>query len=179
MVKRKSIKEYLAESAIELLSRHPVEKVTVTLIARNCGLSTRTFYNNFKDKYDLFLWIYTQKLEEYYQSNLDHMSFRTFIYYSGQILVDYYDFFFNYQQYRGQNHFHQAVFQPLFDFYIRIIREIFHDPVTQEIRESTAFFVLGMLEYVDRFYHRGHLPSLSDTVDVFARAIPENLKKYL
>ena len=179
MIKKKSMKEYFAESALELLSKYPIEKVTVTHIAQNCGLSTRTFYNNFKDKYDLFLWIYIKKLDDYYQSNIDHISFRPFIYYSGQVLVDYNDFFFNFQRYRGQNQFHHAIFQPFLNYYIRIIQEVFHDPITPEIRESLTFYVFGMIEYVDRFYHMGHLPSLSDTVEMFARVIPENLKKYL
>lgn len=179
MINRKTTKDYIADSAIELLSKKPVEKITVTQIARNCGLSTRTFYNNFADKYALFLWIYFRRLEEYYQMNLDHMSFRVFIHYSGQVLLDYYQFFYNFQQYRGQNQFREAIFQPLFDYYIRIVEDVFHDPVTPEIRESIDFFVLGMISYVGRSYQAGGLRPLPETTDLFIRVMPEKLKKYI
>ncbi len=179
MNKRKLARDYLAESAIELLSKYPVEKITVLNISQNCGLSTRTFYNNFHDKYDLFLWIYVQELEKNYQANIDHMCFRTFILCSGQILLDYKEFFFNYQRYRGQNRFHDSVFQPLLDYYMRIIREVYHDEVTEEIYESLVFFVLGMIEYVDRSYKKGQLQPLDKATEIFTRSIPENLKKYL
>lgn len=179
MIQKKHAKEYLAESAIELLSKHPVQSITVERISSNCGLSTRTFYNNFKDKYDLFLWIYLRELEKNYQANLDHMSFRSLIRCSGQILLDYKDFFFNYQRYRGQNHFHDSVFQPLLNYFIRVVQEVFHDPITPEIHESLTFFIFGMIEYVDQSYQHGGLKPLDEAVTVFTRAIPENLRKYL
>jgi len=107
------------------------------------------------------------------------MCFHTFIRCSGQILLDYKDFFFNYQRYRGQNHFHDAVFQPLLDYYMRIICEVYHDEVTEEVYESLVFFVLGMIEYVDRSYKKGQLQPLDKATAIFVRSIPENLKKYL
>lgn len=179
MIYTKNAKERLAESALELLPRHSVESITVAQISKNCGLSTRTFYNNFKDKYDLFIWIYQQALEKNYNDNLDHMGFRTLLRCAGRILVDYKDFFSHYQRYRGQNHFHNSVFQPLMSYYIRVIQEVFRDPITPEIRESLEFFVLGTIEYVDQCYQQGGLRPLDETVEMFTRVMPENLKKYL
>lgn len=176
---KKTAKEYLAESAIDLLSKESVGKITVARIADNCGLSTRTFYNNFRDKYDLFIWIYKVELEKKYQANLDHMNFSTFLRCSGQILLDYEDFFFHYQRYSGQNNFRESVFQPLYEYYTRIIQDVYHDEVTKEIDESLVFFILGMIEHVNRSYNKDGLQPLEDAVSIFIRAIPENLKKYL
>ena len=64
-------------------------------------------------------------------------------------------------------------------YYIRVIQEVFRDPITPEIRESLEFFVLGTIEYVDQCYQQGGLRPLDETVEMFTRVMPENLKKYL
>lgn len=55
---RKTTKELLAESFKELAAVKPINKITITNITDNCGLTQPTFYRHFKDKYDLIAWIY-------------------------------------------------------------------------------------------------------------------------
>lgn len=58
-MKRKTTKEVLAESFLELAEKKPVDKITVKDIVGNCGYSTATFYRHFRDKYDLIAWYHT------------------------------------------------------------------------------------------------------------------------
>lgn len=58
MIIRPTTKELLAASLRELSARKPVDKITVREIAQNCGFTAKTFYNHFRDKYDLIEWIY-------------------------------------------------------------------------------------------------------------------------
>ena len=54
MVKgRPSSKEQFAQSLVELSRKEPFHKITVEMIVEASGLSKRTFYNHFADKYDL------------------------------------------------------------------------------------------------------------------------------
>lgn len=62
-MKRKTAKEILAESFRELAEQKPIDKITVQEITDNAGYSPATFYRQFKDKYDLIAWDYTQRLE--------------------------------------------------------------------------------------------------------------------
>ncbi len=62
-MKRKTAKEILADSFLELAEKKTVDKITVMEISENCGYSTTTFYRQFSDKYDLMAWAYTQRLE--------------------------------------------------------------------------------------------------------------------
>lgn len=55
-MKRKTAKEILADSFLELAGTKNVDKITVREIVDNCGYSTATFYRQFKDKYDLIAW---------------------------------------------------------------------------------------------------------------------------
>ena len=61
-MKRKTAKEILAESFIELAQTKSIDKITVKDITENCGYSSATFYRQFKDKYDLIAWSYTQDI---------------------------------------------------------------------------------------------------------------------
>ena len=61
-MKRKTAKELLAESFIEVAKNKKIDKITVKDITENCGYSSATFYRQFKDKYDLIAWSYTQDL---------------------------------------------------------------------------------------------------------------------
>ena len=64
MVFPQTTKELLAESLKDLAQFKSVNKITIKELTKNCGLTPPTFYNHFRDKYDLMAWIYNQKLEE-------------------------------------------------------------------------------------------------------------------
>lgn len=55
-------KKAMAESIKELMKKKSLEKITVSDIAKNCGLNRQTFYYHFKDKYDLVNWIYNSEV---------------------------------------------------------------------------------------------------------------------
>ncbi len=57
-VKKRTSKEIFAEAIFELSKKYPIDKITVKQIVEESGLSLQTFYNHFKDKYDLIFWIH-------------------------------------------------------------------------------------------------------------------------
>ncbi len=63
-MKRKTTKEILAESFIEIAENRPVDRITIQEITDNCGFSPATFYRHFKNKYDLIAWDYVNKSNE-------------------------------------------------------------------------------------------------------------------
>ncbi len=64
MITRKTTREILGESIHDLAKRKPMDKITVKEIAQNCGVTTATFYNHFRDKFDLIAWVFNYQLEE-------------------------------------------------------------------------------------------------------------------
>jgi len=66
-MERKTTKEILAESFIEVATQKSANKITVSDIVRNCGMSPATFYRHFQDKYDLITWVYEQRCNEIYK----------------------------------------------------------------------------------------------------------------
>lgn len=57
-------KEIFAQSFKKLSAQKSVEKISVREIINDCGFSKTTFYNHFRDKYDLIAWIYSTEAEK-------------------------------------------------------------------------------------------------------------------
>ena len=68
-MKRKTTKELLADSFIELTGEKAINKISVMDIVENCSMTKPTFYRYFKDKYDLIAWIYVREA----QKNVDRI----------------------------------------------------------------------------------------------------------
>ncbi|MBO6258402.1 MAG: TetR/AcrR family transcriptional regulator C-terminal domain-containing protein [Succinivibrio sp.] len=71
-MKRKTAREILIESFLELAEQNNVDKISVKDITDNCGYSTATFYRQFKDKYDLIAYEYALKVESLFQKIDQH-----------------------------------------------------------------------------------------------------------
>ena len=53
MPKKVDVESMLAESLVALMKKVPIKDILVSDIVERCNLSRRTFYNRFRDKYDL------------------------------------------------------------------------------------------------------------------------------
>ncbi len=179
MEKKKSSKEYIAKSAMELLSCNSYDKVSVTQITENCGISKRTFYNYFKDKNDLIVWVCEYYLEKYFDTAVEEQSFHGFLSYSVHIGTMYMDFLKNASTYTGQNNIIESLYEPMNEFYLRIIRNIYSDDVTKEIQKSVQFFVCGTLGFMQKVLVYGKNNSDEEIIRFFESCIPIALKKYL
>ena len=56
-------KRALAASLKTLLETKPLDKITVTDVAEDCGVNRQTFYYHFQDIYDLVEWIFLSEAE--------------------------------------------------------------------------------------------------------------------
>lgn len=56
-MKKRTSKQIFAETFLELSRELPIDKITVKKIVEESGLSLKTFYNHFSDKYSLMLYI--------------------------------------------------------------------------------------------------------------------------
>lgn len=49
-------KRALEESLKKMMLKKPFDKITIADLTNDCGISRMTFYNHFKDIYDLVEW---------------------------------------------------------------------------------------------------------------------------
>ena len=52
-MKRKTTKEIIADSFMELAATKAINRISIVDIVENCSLTKPTFYRYFRDKYDL------------------------------------------------------------------------------------------------------------------------------
>ena len=68
------IDDLLAESLKEIAKTKPIEKISSKEITDKAGVIRPTFYNHFKDKYDLVAWIYEKDLERSFEQYDNYFS---------------------------------------------------------------------------------------------------------
>lgn len=98
MITRPTTKELIASSALEILESTDISKVTVKQIADNCGITTRAFYNHFKDKHDVASWIYLEHMRPHINCSLDEWNTHMSAFFN-----KHWQFFCNTMNYTGQN----------------------------------------------------------------------------
>ena len=179
MEKKKSSKELLKESVIELVSRSPVEKVSVDQICENCGVSRRSFYNHFKDKHELICWVYISIVEDNIREHGSELTLHTQIESLVNSICDLSGFYQNAVRYTGQNNFRESILEPLIESVRSLITDVYRDEISPELDESIAFFVYGCIGYMEHNLLINNIVPADITVPLFERNIPECLRKYL
>ncbi|MGI6546479.1 MAG: TetR/AcrR family transcriptional regulator C-terminal domain-containing protein [Fastidiosipilaceae bacterium] len=98
-------KDQIALTMIELMGKKPMEKISVAEICETCGVSRKSFYYHFKDKYDLVNWIFHTNLTRLLKNNENQSSFVEIFNQICEYLYDNRTFYANALQVRGQNSF--------------------------------------------------------------------------
>lgn len=62
-------KQALAKSLYQLMLQKPLNKITISDIAEECGINRMTFYYHFKDIYDLIEWMVDAETQKAIQGN--------------------------------------------------------------------------------------------------------------
>ena len=60
-------REMLADALVDLGKSVPFNKITIKQICEAAGVSQRTFYNHFVDKFDLMAWVYRKGLSSAFE----------------------------------------------------------------------------------------------------------------
>lgn len=179
MITKMTSKDYLTKSALELFSANPIEKVSVKNIAENCGLSTRTFYKYYKDKYDIINNCFEKELEIFFSDAGKTIGLYDFLVYTADIICSQVPFFANVFLYTGQNNIRLGLEAPIRKQYIRIIQDYFHEEVTLDLYNAITFFIKGQLAYVEEALRLPNIPSAQDSTAFFINAMPFCLLKFL
>lgn len=181
-MRKRSSKEIFAETFLELSQRKTVDKITVQQIVDESGLSLQTFYNHFKDKADLILWVHKSKFEELLSKlGKDGYTFRDLIAENIRFYSEHKDFMWN-----VLNHTHGQ------DSYWRVSSEtayrIMHQYVIERnnleyLPEDLDFYLKAYCCSSTQMYAEWAFHMKDTPPEVFAGylegLIPESLKKYL
>ena len=182
MIIKPDTKFFLAESFKELSQKKSVDKITVKEIVKNCGFTSPTFYNHFRDKYDLIAWIYSSQAEKimnkidgenYFWSD----SLRDGIYF----FLDNKDFLQNLIfNTSGQDSFINYVA----NFNVKILSDFIKNSqslqtLPESIEISIKIYCYGTVCTICEFLIKPQTVSTENFIKCLEDALPKNLKDFL
>lgn len=179
MIERKTTKDLILSSLYDLLREKPYEKVTVSAIVKNCGISQRTFYNHFKDKHELMEWSYLHVIDDYYVNNREDMTFRKWLAFITETAWEHRLMLQKFIRYSGQNSMRISLHQPMTRRCLNLIQDVYGDSVTEELESAVSFYVGGLISYVERALSEPDIPVPENSIRLFEACVPVCMEKYL
>lgn len=179
---RKTTKEILAESFLELAEAKRIDKITITEITDNCGMSQPTFYNHFKDKYDLIVWIHIHRVNEV-MSKIDTESYEW-----KDTLLDGAKYYAENRQYMinalehtsGQDSFVEYVRKCNTELLtIEVRKKLMTEHIPDEILGMIKVYVFGTVQFMLEWLLEDSPLSPEQVADIWEKSLPEPLRKYL
>lgn len=163
-------KKALAQALKELAGNKPFEKIGVKDICDACGVSRKTFYYHFGDKYALMEWIFDTECSELFAKNgADDLWSKVLT--LCQYFYDNRVFYNNLLQFEGQNafryHFQESLFE-LMEKYLLPEREAI-DMVAERNHEWPE----NILEFYSRFLADAMMGSVYRWLHDGAKQSPE------
>ncbi|MBQ6131436.1 MAG: TetR/AcrR family transcriptional regulator C-terminal domain-containing protein [Selenomonadaceae bacterium] len=181
MIIQQKTKELLAESLKELAKFKSVDKITIRELTKNCGLTSPTFYNHFRDKYDLMAWIYNRRVEASMKNFGHGDSLEDVICKWMEIVLEDEDFYVNLLKNAvGQNSFRYTTNDHAINLlgdWIKIHHNL--NELTPEITFCVRFYMRAISEFVSDWALDRWECSPREMAKFFVEAMPASLKPLL
>ena len=126
MIQRRSTKQILAESYIELSYYRPIEKITVGDIIENCGMARQTFYYHFPTKYDLVIWIFAHATDRILDEHITKEPWGISMGRVLEMIASNWSFYRKALRRRDDNLFFSSFYRYCVDYYRRKLKELYH-----------------------------------------------------
>lgn len=174
-------KKNMSDTIKELAKEYPFEKITVSLICEKCGMSRKSFYYHFKDKYDLVNWIFETDISEFVscqESVYQVDSLRCF----SQFFYQNRAFYKNIFSYVGQNSFENYLKQKISDNLIlsfQSFRENEESKLYAEVLSDViCFFLIKWISSPDCETPEEFIGKTRECMKMFQEKIPRFLESF-
>ncbi len=173
-------REMIKQKMLSVLGTKSINDLTVLDIARTCGISTRTFYNNFLDKHDLVHQIYHDLNRDFWQANPANKNLKDYSDAYYRFFLQHKRFFANTLCYTGQNCLREAIKEQGLEDLSALIRTNFpQEELSPRTRVALLFFVEGSLGLMMSLLQGKVNPAdFPENHNALYDNMPEILKKY-
>ena len=130
----------IADAMKQLMRSRPIEKITTSQILEKAGVSRRSFYRYFRDKFDLVEWIYNYDFCRFVDVRPEKSIWEYYPEILRSLRADP-EFYCNAFVFSGQNSFRAFCFEKLFPLIMTDFGDIFPDV-------ETARFVIRRYVYM-------------------------------
>lgn len=139
-------KKALADSLKKLMGIHPVNKLTVKMITDDCGVTRHTFYNHFRDVYELLGWIFENEVIEDLEKCRSLADWKTGVLIVLRYTLNNKAICLNTFRSLGREHLEMFLYKTFYEVLQGVIKDITkHMEVEETIKKETAdFFSYGI-----------------------------------
>lgn len=179
---RKTTKELLTDSFIELAQRKPVNKITVADITSNCGMAAPTFYRHFRDKYDLIVWVHLSQAQKIMgQIGKDGYQWRDTLLDGAKYFAQNQRFFINALSHTsGRDAFEVRMSELNTELIVDEIRKrLMTENVPEHYRDMARIYCFGTVHFVYKWLERDMPQSPEEVAEIMEACLPEPLKPFL
>lgn len=174
-----NIKWLFANSLIELSKEKSLAKITVSDIVNRAGAGRQTFYNHFRDKNDLIIWIFRRTLAGE-QEIVETSGYFAYLVNLHQEAQKYSQFLMQACKLAGQNSLSEAIILQTYNYYKNFILEHYGSEVfDDELEYALQFNAYGASSLYIKWAENG-MPGPAVAQARYAlRCMPERIKTYL
>lgn len=175
------VKDAIANSFVELAAEKPFKQTTIKDILTKCGISKQTFYNYFRDKYDLMNYVYLSGVEAVIaQVGGYHADMQKAGQGAAELCRGKRQYFLTISRIDEQNSFSEYYYQHTYDYYVRRITHNFgKEALTKEVIAALEFNCSGTQKLFVDWVRKGMIESPEYISKVIFRSMPDILKPLL
>ena len=172
-------KDALAQAFMELCTTNDVDTITVGKIVNECGVSRQTFYNHFKDKYEVMEYLFDKAASQATNAMFRHSgcleeAIKEMLY----VFQDNKSFYNTVAKMQGQNSFREFFCQYTISFYTAIVERLLgKGAVTPSIAYQIRFNAYGISHMVQEYMLDGMKDDPEVIAPLMVQCLPEELKK--
>lgn len=180
--KKDLTKKLIAQGFKSLMQQHPFEKITIKMISDEAGIIRPTFYNHFRDKYDLMEWIFYTEVVCEARSLLTHGMQLEAVKFIFRCLISEKTFYQKAFLLTGQNSFEDVIikyFTELFLYSMQLQQEsrlpVQNPFITPD--NIAGFYTIGIVTYIKKWLldDRSIEPPMDDLMDAFTFLLTHSL----
>ena len=182
MGRRLSTKEHIMEAFLKLLEDKNLMDISVSEIAEPAGVSKRSFYNHFVDKYDLMGYAYRVLVEQQWyregrRCTLVEFFNRCWTFDGDEPMMER---FKNTMSYIGQNDLRSEIEnQGVKDLKRLLERNGYPEPYDQELDNILLFFMCGISRMAERHFENSRDTPITWLAEYGAKCLPSDIAEYL
>ncbi|RKD30283.1 TetR/AcrR family transcriptional regulator [Lacrimispora algidixylanolytica] len=137
-------KRALEISLKNLLLQKPLNKITISDIANDCGINRMTFYYHFKDIYDLIEWICTEETARAINGKKTYETWQQGFLQTFQMILENKTFFSNVYHSISREKMEDYLYAVTFNFLIEVVEE---KAVGMSVAESDKKFIANFYNF--------------------------------
>lgn len=184
--KKELTRKLIAQSFKGLMQKYPFEKITIKMISDEAGVIRPTFYNHFRDKYDLLEWIFNTEIIEEARSLLSHGMKVEAIKFIFRCLISEKTFYRKAFLLTGQNSFEDIVIKYFTELFLFAMEK---QPATILPKDNSVltpeniaeFYTIGLVTFLKKWLTQtmDDQPSPDDLLDAFTYVLTHSLADFI